>query len=442
MAEGTGEIGPDSEHSAFTYRAFWMYDRTYQIEAFVREFTHVVDPVLGDGRMTITFTHATLLTPLEEIRNGVLIVEGETIAYAGPADGAPTSRGKQINLDGRYLSPGLIDVHVHGGNGITFGAGDQLGEALEMYSRWVAVRGVTGFLCSIAAPDHASYMHLCRAYANLFEHGVSGAEPLGLHLEGPYLNVEKKATFPPDSLRPPSTTEMAEMLHASRGWIKQISMAPELPGAEDVAAMCTAAGVVVALGHTNATYETAASAMQGHWTHSTHTYNAQSGLHHRRPGVVGAILNSETITAELIADGVHVHPASMRLLLERLGTDRLILITDATMAAGLPDGVHDMLGIRIRVTDGVARIDAGNLAGSTIDLNRCVRNVHYMLGVPMVDAVKMASLNPARMLVVVDRLGSLEAGMDASLVVLDAEAEVALTLVRGRVVYDSGIVKN
>jgi N-acetylglucosamine-6-phosphate deacetylase len=392
--------------------------------------------------MTMIFTHATLLTPQEEIRDGVLIVEGKTIAYAGPADGAPKIEEKQVNLDGRYLAPGLIDVHVHGGKGIAFGVGDQLGEELEMYSRWVATRGVTGFLCSIAAPDHASYVRLCRVYANLFEQGVSGAEPLGLHLEGPYLNVEKKATFPPDWLRPPSTTEMAEMLHASRGWVRQISIAPELPGAEDVAAMCKAAGVVVALGHTNATYETAALSMQGNWTHSTHTYNAQSGLHHRRPGVVGAILNSEGITAELIADGVHVHPGAMRLLLERLGTDRVILITDATLAAGLPDGVYDMLDIRIMVTEGVARIEAGNLAGSRIDLNHCVHNAHHTLGVAMVDAVKMASLNPARMLALEDRLGRLETGLDANLVVLDADAEVALTIVRGRVVYDAGILSD
>jgi N-acetylglucosamine-6-phosphate deacetylase len=430
------------EHSTFPYSAFWMYDRTYQIEALARELAPIVDPELGDGRMKINFTHATLLMPQEEIQDGILIVDGEKIVYAGVADGAPSIQGKQIDLQSRYLAPGLIDVHVHGGNGIAFGAGDQLGEALETYSYWVAARGVTGFVCSIAGPDHSSYMHLCGAYASLFEHGVRGAEPLGLHLEGPYLNVEKKATFPSDWLRPPSTTEMAELLQAGRGWIKQISIAPELPGAEEVAAMCTAAGVVVALGHTNATYEIAGSALQGHWTHSTHTYNAQSGLHHRRPGVVGAILNSEGTTAELIADGVHVHPAAMRLLLQQLGTDRVILITDATMAAGLPDGVHDMLGIRIKVTDGVARIEAGNLAGSTVDLNRCVRNVHHMLGVPMADAVKMASLNAARMLAVDDRLGKLEAGMDASLVVLDSDAEALLTLVRGRVVYDTGIMVN
>ncbi|MBN2556469.1 MAG: N-acetylglucosamine-6-phosphate deacetylase [Anaerolineales bacterium] len=387
--------------------------------------------------MTTLFTNMTLLTPGEELAEAAVMVSGETIAYAGPAALAPETEGERIDLGGRFLAPGLIDVHVHGGNGMTFGAGEDLGEKLDLYSHWAAARGVSGFLCSVSLPDHARYLQVCRAYADIFDAGVGGAEALGLHLEGPYLNVAKKGTFPEPWLRMPSTKEMGELLEASRGWMKQISIAPELPGAEEIAAMCNAAGVAVALGHSNASYEIATEALSGHWGNVTHTYNAQSGLHHREPGVVGAVLHSKDCFAELIADGVHVHPAAMRLLVERLGTDRVILITDATLGAGLPDGEHDLLDIHIIVKDGIARIPAGNLAGSTIDLNRCVGNACRLLGVPMAEAVRMASTNPARMIGVDGRLGRVHAGMDASLVALDEEANVALTMVRGKVVYQT-----
>ena len=389
--------------------------------------------------MTTIFTDAVLLTPEKRVEDATLIASAGGINYAGPAAGAPEVDGRRIDLRGRYLAPGFIDVHVHGGNGITFGSGDQLGEELEAYSHWVAARGVTGFLTSVAMPDHAGFLHACREYADLFDAGVGGAEPLGIHLEGPFLSLEKRATFPADWLRKPSVQEMEEMLEAARGWIKQISLSPELPGAEDVAALCQEAGVVVALGHSNATYEIAAAALAGRWTNVTHTYNAMSGLHHREPGVVGAVLHSKAGFAELIADGVHVHPAAMRLLLERLGSDRVVLITDATLGAGLPDGEHNLEGIHIIVKEGVARIPAGNLAGSTIDMNRCVGNACRLLGVSMADAVRMASTNPARMLGADQRLGRLRAGMDASLVVLEEGASVALTMVAGKIVYENGL---
>ena len=389
--------------------------------------------------MPTSFVNARLLTPDREIPDGVLVVEDQQIVYAGAADGAPAALGATFDLNKRTVSPGLIDIHVHGAEGNSFIAFDADDEVLEKYSRYAASRGVTGFLTSVAFADHAGYMRACRAYPPLFERGVSGAEPLGLHLEGPFLSLEKRATFPAHWLRTPSTQEMAEMLEAGDGWIRQMTMAPELPGAEEVARQCVEAGVVVALGHSNASYECAAKALAGRWSNVTHMYNAMSGLHHREPGVVGAVLHSTDGYVELIPDGIHAHPAAMQLVLERLGTDRVILISDATMA-GLPDGEHDFGDLHIIVTDGVARIPAGNLAGSTIDMNRCVANACSLLGTSMQDAVRMASTNPARLLGLDDRLGRLETGMDASIVVLDADAGVALTMVRGEIVYDTGIV--
>jgi len=386
-----------------------------------------------------TLMNARLLTPDEEIVDGAVVIEDRNILYAGHVDGAPGEKGSVHDVQERCITPGFIDIHVHGAEGSSFIAFEADADVLESYSCYAAARGVTGFLTSVAFADHAGYMRACKAYPSLFEKGVSGAEPLGIHLEGPFLSLEKKATFPAHWLRKPSTDEMAEMLEAADGWIKQMTLAPELPGAEEVARQCVEAGVVVALGHSNASYETAAKALAGRWTNITHMYNAMSGLHHREPGVVGAVLHSHDCYAELIPDGVHVHPAAMRLMVERLGTDRVILITDATMVAGLPEGEHDVGDVHIIVRDGVARIPAGNLAGSTIEMNRCVANACSLLGASMQEAVRMASTNPARMLGLDQRLGRLEEGMDASLVVLEENADVALTMVNGAIVYDTGV---
>ncbi|RLC85246.1 MAG: N-acetylglucosamine-6-phosphate deacetylase, partial [Chloroflexi bacterium] len=259
--------------------------------------------------------------------------------------------------------------------------------------------------------------------------------PLGLHLEGPYLSLEKKGAFNPAWLHPPTIEEVRSFLEAGQGWIRQVTLAPELPNAQAVAALFRQQGVVVALGHTNSDYELASAALRGNFTHVTHTFNAQRGFQHREPGALGAVLASDQVTAELIADTIHVHPAAMQVLLRCLGTDRVVLITDAMAAAGLGDGTYSLVGHHVTVKDGVAREADGTIAGSSVTLDTCVRNMNQKVGASLPDAVKMASLNPARAMGLADRYGQLAVGQDANLIVIDESVNIHLTMVQGRIVH-------
>jgi N-acetylglucosamine-6-phosphate deacetylase len=387
--------------------------------------------------MAVTLDYATVLTPTQTLtRSTVVASDDGRISYIGPMEDAPRVDGERLDLRGRFVIPGFINIHVHGGNGITFGNMDALEEDLENYSRWAAQNGVSGFLISIMAPTGDELTRMIEAYVPIFERGVSGAEALGIHLEGPFMNVEKKGAQNPKWIHDPDLEEAKGFLKAGQGWIHQVTIAPELPGAKEVAALFRQAGVVNAVAHSTAGYDIAREAFLGDWTHVTHTFNAQTGLHHRKPGLVGAVMNMDDITAELIADEIHVHPGAMKVLVRAIGTDRVVLITDGMEAAGLPEGDYHLLGHEISVRDGAARMADGTLAGSAAVLNQCVRNIHKDVDVSLIDAVKMATLNPARAMGFSNRLGSIALGKDASLTVIDKDVNVYLTMVQGRIVYN------
>jgi len=389
--------------------------------------------------MTTTLNDARIFTPTEIVeRWRVVISDDGRIAYVGPMKEEPRASGLLYDIRGRIVAPGFVDIHVHGGRGITFGSMGKLAEDLRAYSRWIASRGVTGFLCTVAAPDEESLFLMVVEYArHMAAGGMSGAVPLGLHLEGPYLSKERPGAFNPVWLRAISLEETTALLEAGGGWIRQMTLAPELPYAGEVAALLRQAGVVAAMGHTNADYDTASAALRGDFTHVTHTCNAMRGFHHREPGALGAILASDGVTAELIADGVHVHPGTMKVLVRCLGSDRVVLITDAMAGAGLSDGQYGLVGHTVTVKDGRATTPDGTIAGSTATLDECVRNMNQKVGVPLVEAVKMASLNPARAMGLAASVGSITIGKDANLVVMDENVNVQATLVKGRVVFGS-----
>jgi N-acetylglucosamine-6-phosphate deacetylase len=258
--------------------------------------------------MSTTLFNSTIVSPAEIINPGVIVISDDgKIDYLGKMEKMPPVSGPRLDMRGLTLIPGFIDVHVHGGNGITFGGTKAPFEELRTYSKWVVCSGVTGYLCSLAAPDTKSLLELVGKYAETMRMGIQGAEPLGIHLEGPYINLEKRGAFNPDWLRLPSLEETDAVLCAGNGWIRQVTLAPELPHSGQIASRFRQAGVVVAFGHTNSDYSLASAALMGSFTHVTHTFNAQSNFHHRDPGAVGAILASDFVTAELIADAVHVH---------------------------------------------------------------------------------------------------------------------------------------
>ena len=386
--------------------------------------------------MSMLLDYANVITPVETLKRAAVVIGDDgKIVYVGPMESAPRAHGPRLDLRGLIVAPGLIDIHVHGGHGITFGKPESLADDLIAYSNWVIETGVTGFLTTITASNPEELAQVIQSMVDLFEAGLPGAQALGFHLEGPFLNPEKKGAQNPDWIRNPTIDESELYLDAGKGWIRQMTMSPELPHANEVAALYRGAGVCLAIGHSAADYETAVHAMNGNWTHITHTFNAQTGLHHREPGIVGGILGSEEITAELIADMIHVHPAAMKVLVRCLGADRVVLVTDAMAGAGLSDGEYELLGFKLTVRDGKATQADGTIAGSTAMLNHCVRNMHDEVGIPLADAIKMATINPARVIGETARRGSLQVGKQADLIVVDKELNVYLTMVKGKVAF-------
>ncbi|MBW6465994.1 MAG: N-acetylglucosamine-6-phosphate deacetylase [Brevefilum sp.] len=385
--------------------------------------------------MKTILQNGNVVLPDRILAEGAVVIDEQgKIVYVGRAVDLPEQAGETLDLGGKTLSPGLIDIHVHGGRGVTFGEGD-LAKNTAAYSEWVVSKGVTGYLMSVAGKSSHALVEMIKRYVEIFNHPPQGAETLGLHLEGPFLNVEKKGAFNPTWLRTPDLSEMKAYEKAANGWIRQMTLAPELPGAEAVAQFCRESGILAAIGHTNTSYEWAEKALREDFKHVTHTFNAQSGFSHRAPGVLGAVLTSDAVSAELIGDMVHVHPGAMKLLLRCLGSERVIAITDAMAGAGLIEGVYELVGHQVIVKDGRATLEDGTLAGSIATMNTCVANLVKHVGLSLSEAIKMASLNPARVIGVADRLGSIEVGKDASLIVIDESINVSMTMVKGHIVY-------
>ena len=380
-----------------------------------------------------------IYTPAETILKGSVDVSEDGLIQSISAEsvGAESTINK-VDLKGNSLIPGMIDIHVHGGKGVAFGIGDLFSD-LKSYSRFAASHGVTGFLLSITGPNAAAITRTVKDYVEIFDQNQDwpGAIPLGLHLEGPFLNKEKHGAFNPDWIHNPEINEVRSYLEAGRGWIKHISMAPELPGADETAQILADAGVVISLGHSNTNFETASAALKGSYSHVTHTFNAQSALHQREPGVVGAVLSSDKVSAELIGDSLHVHPAAMRILYRCLGAERIVLITDAMPGAGLPDGKYKLLDQVVTVKDGKATLPDGTIGGSTVTMEGCLRTLVQFVGVPLSEAVRMASFNPAKVIKLDKSMGSIEVGKEANLAVLDDTLNVRMTIVKGKVVYSS-----
>lgn len=366
---------------------------------------------------------------------GTLLVEDGRIAGVRTGAAAiPPDDYQIVDGGGRYCAPGLIDIHVHGGGGFDLMTDDL--EQVRGYARWVATRGVTSFLVSTCGRDHAEIVRRLRAIAPAVGGGAGAARVLGFHLEGPYINPVRKGAFPPPWLRAPSADEYRELVEASGGTVRQVTLAPELPGADELIRAVVASGATAAIGHTDATYDEAMRAIALGASHVTHCFNAMRPFGHRDPGVLGAVMTSDALTAELIGDGAHVDYAAARVLIRAKGCERVVLITDGMPMAGTPDGGGEWEGQAIRVEGGKAvRVSDGTIIGGVTTLDQAVRNAVAHMGVALHDALAMASTNAARALGLDGEYGVLAAGRAADFALLDDALSVTETWVAGERVF-------
>lgn len=369
----------------------------------------------------LTLTDARVVTP-DGVHEGWLRVEDGRVTALGTDEHAP---GDTYDAGGRWVTPGLVDSHIHGGVGHGFPDAD-----LEGARKTIAfnrARGVTSLVGGLVAASPEDTLHQIEVLANLCEAG----ELAGIYLEGPFIARSRCGAHDPDLLRDPDTTEFDRWLAAGRGYVRMVTVAPELPGALDLIGAVSSSGVIAAIGHTEATYEQTLAAFDAGATVVTHLYNAMRPLMHRDPGPIAASLGDDRVTVELILDNVHVHPGAARLVFDAAGADRVALVTDAMAATGLGDGEYTLGGLRVRVREGEARlIETGAIASSTIVLPQAVRNAVEGLGVSVPEAVRSASSVPADALGLADS-GRIEVGTRADLVVLDEDLSVADVMYEG-----------
>ncbi|PZG07903.1 N-acetylglucosamine-6-phosphate deacetylase [Nonomuraea aridisoli] len=364
--------------------------------------------------MSLTLADARIVTPAG-VHEGWLTIEDGRITHVGHGS-AP---GPGLSVGGRYVVPGFVDIHNHGGAGGSFPTGDlgKARDAVALHRR----HGTTTTVASLVTDPLDSLTRAASALAELCEEGLLA----GIHFEGPYIAKARCGAHDPTLLREPSPRELAELLKAGRGHVRMVTIAAELPGALDTIRMAVGEGVIAAIGHSDADYEQTIAGIEAGASVATHLYNAMPPLGHRAPGPVAALLDDERVTVELINDGVHVHPAMLRLAYEVAGPGRTVLITDAMSATGLGDGDYLLGSMRVRVDDGVARlVEGGSIAGSTLTMDVAFRRSVREVGMSLPDAVQVASLTPARVLGLADRIGSIAVGKAADLVVLSAALEV------------------
>ncbi|MEM1759735.1 MAG: N-acetylglucosamine-6-phosphate deacetylase [Thermofilaceae archaeon] len=332
-----------------------------------------------------------------------------------------------IYVPNLYVAPGFIDLQVNGGAGGNFNDAT-LDEVIKIIEFHLS-HGTTSLIATfITAP-----VEILRGAIEKIR-ALRHPALCGAHLEGPFISSKLKGAHNPDYVLPVSLTVFEDLVGTQQNFIRIVTFAPELLGADALLSAIVKIGSIPSLGHSDATYDQTLSALRNGARLFTHLGNAMSGLHHREPGAVGAALDSDAYV-ELICDGVHLHPAFVRLVARVKGYDRICLVTDAISAAGLPDGHYSLGGLSVLVRDGVARLPDGTLAGSTLTLDRAVKNFLEFTGCSLPEAVRCATLNPARLLGIDDRKGSLAVGKDADLVIFDENFTVHYTILGGKIVY-------
>jgi N-acetylglucosamine-6-phosphate deacetylase len=384
-----------------------------------------------------------LYTPQEEIQHPLVFIEDGLIsAVSSRAQQEIPKNATVIDLteDGladAILVPGFVDIHMHGGAGL-----DVMRAALAELphlNKFLTTHGVTGYFpTTVAAPLDQTCAALERL-ADAIEAAQASkatnsdaiqARPLGIHLEGPFLSHKRRGVHPPEYLVEPTLEIFERLWQAARGHVSMMTIAPELPGAIEVIAEAARRNVCVSIGHSDAVLDAARAGVRAGARHATHTFNAMRPLDHRDPGIIGEVLTDRQLSADIIADGIHVAPEIVQLFLQAMGLERAVLITDATAAAGMPDGTYQLGPLQVEVKDGKCTLD-GKLAGSVLTMDRAVRNVTKFAGWTLQDGVRAATLNPARAVGFAQQ-GRIAQGAEANFVALSPDGEVRKTIVRGR----------
>lgn len=374
--------------------------------------------------------NASLVLPRTVLERGWLLVEDGRITGVAATPGQPEPvlgpETAVYDAGGRHLVPGFVDMHVHGGGGAAFSAGDA-GQAVTA-ARFHLSHGTTSIIASTVTDEIPKLEHHVGELSGLVQDGLLA----GLHLEGPFISKARCGAHDPDLLREPERSSIERLLRAGQGTIRMITLAPELEHGLDAVRQLTDAGVIAAVGHTDATYAQTREAIELGAPVGTHVFNAMRPVHHREPGPVTAILEQDQVIGEVVNDGIHVHPSVVNLMYAAAGAHRVALITDAIVAAGMADGEYPLGPLTVRVRDGEARLAEGDsLAGSTLTMDNALRNTVKRAGVSLVDAAISASLTPARALGLDAEVGSLETGKRADLVVLDEDLRVLAVLQKG-----------
>ncbi len=358
-----------------------------------------------------------------------ILIENGKIFHIGQR--SDIQNAEITDAGGRWLSPGFIDIHIQGAGGADV---MDSAEALMTISHTLARFGVTGFLATTVCKPEIENRHL-KVIADATNKNLGGARILGIHLEGPFINPQKRGGISASALHPPSISELEKIISISNGALRMMTIAPEIPGNLELIQTLVNHNIVASFGHSAANYQETLAGFTAGISHATHLFNAMLPIHHREPGPIPAIFESQNITAQIIADGVHLHPTIIKFILSNLGIDRCICITDGVQGIGLPDGRYVYNGREYESHDGAARYDDGTLIGTTIGVNEIASRFRRFTGCSFAESLQTITLNAARVIGKEKTLGKIVVGADADLVLLDQDESIYMTIVQGKSVY-------
>ena len=388
----------------------------------------------------IKIFNGKIITPYKIIEGGTVLVTGNSITAVG-AGNIEAEDAIAIDAKGKYISPGFIDIHVHGGGGHDFMDGNEVAflKIAEAHVQY----GTTAMLPTTLSSSKEELLQSLALYDKANQKNINGAQFLGMHLEGPYFAMNQRGAQDPRYIRDPDPAEYGEILSASSS-IRRWSAAPELKGAIEFGRYLKSKGILASIAHTDAIYEEVLEAFENGYTLATHLYSGMSGVTRRKAfryaGVIESVFIIDEMDTEIIADGIHLPPPLLKLVYKIKGADKTALITDAMRAAGMPPGESVLgslrNGLKVIVEDGVAKLpDRESFAGSVATADRLVRTMVFMADVSLIDAVKMITTTPARILGISEKKGALAVGKDADIVIFDNNINIEMTMVQGWVVY-------